>query len=337
VAGYAGLIAASALGGAVGMVTGLMPLGPLHDRLPWHSPTLAGLALAVVVGVPTTAAAVLSWRGDPHRQVVTTLAGVALVGWIAVEVPVVRMFSPLQPICAAAGVGLALLGDRSVLRRHPTAAEAAPHPDVDDVNAREGIDLYWLPLGAGGRCVRLNGRLYERLAAWHERRPTQAIYHAALEVRHAGTRWVVEMAPVWNDRSPDRGVVREGPVGARRLGRLRAFRYEVRCWPDGRIPDVDEAVDSPQRLACSPDEVGRLLTLVPEVPALTWGRDELHAGQMWNSNSLVAWLLAATGLDMTAIVPPEGGRAPGWDAGLHLARHPYPLFHQEAPAMVRGC
>ena len=28
------------------------------------------------------------------------------------------------------------------------------------------VDLYWLPLGAGGHFVRLNGRVYERLAAW---------------------------------------------------------------------------------------------------------------------------------------------------------------------------
>ena len=27
------------------------------------------------------------------------------------------------------------------------------------------VDLYWLPLGAGGHFVRLNGRLYEALAA----------------------------------------------------------------------------------------------------------------------------------------------------------------------------
>jgi hypothetical protein len=27
------------------------------------------------------------------------------------------------------------------------------------------VDLYWLPLGAGGHFVRLNGRIYEALAA----------------------------------------------------------------------------------------------------------------------------------------------------------------------------
>jgi hypothetical protein len=40
---------------------------------------------------------------------------------------------------------------------------------------------------------------------------------------------------------------------------------------------------------------------------------------MWNSNSLISWLLARTGFDMTMISPPSHGRAPGWQAGLVLA------------------
>ena len=35
---------------------------------------------------------------------------------------------------------------------------------------RTGIDLYWLPLGAGGHSVRLNGKVYEVVAAWRHRR-----------------------------------------------------------------------------------------------------------------------------------------------------------------------
>ena len=30
---------------------------------------------------------------------------------------------------------------------------------------RAAVDLYWLPLGAGGHFVRLNGWIYEELAA----------------------------------------------------------------------------------------------------------------------------------------------------------------------------
>ena len=35
--------------------------------------------------------------------------------------------------------------------------------------AAAGVDLYWLPLGAGGHSVRLNGRVYEAVAARLER------------------------------------------------------------------------------------------------------------------------------------------------------------------------
>ncbi|GGR70999.1 hypothetical protein J2S40_002339 [Nocardioides luteus] len=69
-----------------------------------------------------------------------------------------------------------------------------------------------------------------------------------------------------------------------------------------------------------PLQVAEVLRVVPEVPALTWGRDEIGAGDMWNSNSLVSWALARGGLDMETIRPPANGRLPGWAAGLTLAR-----------------
>jgi len=55
--------------------------------------------------------------------------------------------------------------------------------------------------------------------------------------RTTGVTTAVEMAPVWTTRG-DRGVVSEGPVGAAFLGRSRLFRYEVRCWHGGSIPDL---------------------------------------------------------------------------------------------------
>lgn len=181
------------------------------------------------------------------------------------------------------------------------------------------VDLFWLPLGAGGHFVRLNGRLYEALMSIRQHRSAQALYHSALEVRLDGRRYVIENAPVWNERTRERGVVLEGPVGAAWLGRFRAFRYEVRCWPEGRIPDVDEAVDSPLRLSEDPDRAAAALAEVRRVPALTWGRDELDAGDMWNSNSIVSWVLSRSGHDLGSVAPPAGGRAPGWPAGIVLA------------------
>ena len=66
--------------------------------------------------------------------------------------------------------------------------------------------------------------------------------------------------------------------------------------------------------------VTTVMQVLAEVPPLVWGRDEVRVGDMWNSNSVVAWALARTGHDMGTIRPPPGGRAPGWRAGLELAR-----------------
>lgn len=181
------------------------------------------------------------------------------------------------------------------------------------------LDLLWLPLGAGGHVVRWNGRLYEWLCARRGHRAALDLYHAGLMLRRGGVTYAIEMGPVWNVPAGDRGVVCEGPVAARWLGRFRAFRYEVRCWPGGAIPDVAEAVDSPVRTTQDPRTVSDVLSLLRMVPPLTWGRDELGAGEMWNSNSMVAWVLARSGHDMSRIRPPRRGRAPGWSAGLALA------------------
>jgi hypothetical protein len=182
------------------------------------------------------------------------------------------------------------------------------------------IDLYWLPLGAGGHSVRLNGRLYEAVAARLGRRPVCDLYHSALEVRVPEGRFVIEQAPIRAGEGAERGVVAEGAVGSRWAGRFQLVRYEVRRWRDGVIPDVAEAVESPRRLSDDAERARRVLALVPDVPTPIWGRDELCAGEMWNSNSIIAWLVARAGLDAEAIQPPAGGRAPGWNAGLVVAR-----------------
>jgi len=194
------------------------------------------------------------------------------------------------------------------------------------------VSLYWLPLGAGGHSVRWNGRIFEALAARREHRPPCALYHAALEVRIGPDRHVIEMAPVWAG-SGDHGAVLVGPVGARWLGRSSLFQYEVRRWTDGLIPDIDEAVESPQCVGRSLVRAQRLLELVPQVPRLTWGRDELHAGDMWNSNSMISWLLARSGHLVGNVAAPERGRAPGWQAGVVLATR---QTHRRAGNKPRG-
>jgi hypothetical protein len=182
------------------------------------------------------------------------------------------------------------------------------------------VNLYWLPLGAGGHSVRLNGRVYEALVALWQRRTRLALYHSALEVSTPAGEYVIEMAPVPDGAGASRGVVAEGPVGSRLVQRLRLCRYEVRRWRHGVIPDIAEAVASPKRVSDDPHIAARVLELVPEVPRLVWGRDELRVHDMWNSNSVISWLLACSGVVVEGVHPPEGGRAPGWEAGLALAR-----------------
>jgi hypothetical protein len=213
----------------------------------------------------------------------------------------------------------------------------APPLSGDSAQPESGVDLHWLPLGAGGHFVRFNGRLYEAVAARLARRPVCDLYHSALEVRVPEGRFVIESAPIRTSDRPDPGVVGEGAVGSRWAGWMRIFRYELRFWRDGVIPDIAEAVDSPRRLTDDPAHAQQLLALASSVPTPVWGRDELHAGEMWNSNSFISWLIARSGLDTEAIRPPMGGRAPGWDAGLVVARRqqtraPWQPQHQTAQA-----
>ncbi len=185
---------------------------------------------------------------------------------------------------------------------------------------RSEVDLYWLPLGAGGSSVRLNGRLFEAAAAYTQHRRRFDLYHAALEVRLGPERFVIEQAPIPDAHGDQRGVVMEGPVGASWAGWTRIFRYEVRRWRDGVIADIAEAVESPRRLTDDPSVARKLWHAVTDLPPLVWGRDELGTGEMWNSNSVISWLITRGGVDVDSIRPPAGGRAPGWQAGVILAR-----------------
>ncbi len=100
--------------------------------------------------------------------------------------------------------------------------------------AEASIELYWLPLGAGGWFVRLNGRIWEAVHALLERRRPLDLYHTALQVRLPEGRFVVENCwPILDADPASRGVVVEGPVASRRLGRLRVFRSATRCAAGG--------------------------------------------------------------------------------------------------------
>jgi hypothetical protein len=181
------------------------------------------------------------------------------------------------------------------------------------------VELYWIPLGAGAHVVRFSGKLFEAASAIVDRRPRSDLYHSALVISLPEGHFVIEQAPVPDLRGERRGVVAEGPVGMRWLGRFRVFRYEIRRWRDGQIPDIDEAIASPVRLTQDAEVARHILDVLPSIPTPAWGRDEFGTGEMWNSNSVVSWVLARGGADIKTIRPPVNGRAPGWDAGLAIA------------------
>jgi hypothetical protein len=191
--------------------------------------------------------------------------------------------------------------------------------------ARASVDLYWIPLGGGAHVVRISGMVFEAVSARASRRPRCDLYHSALVVEVPEGRFVVEQTPVPNADGASRGVVAQGPVGTRFAGRFRVFRYEVRRWRDGQIPDIRAAIGSPVRVSSSLVCARRVLDVLEDIPTPVWGRDEFHTGEMWNSNSVVSWALTRSGIDTSRITPPAGGRAPGLHAGTVVAHEHDPL------------
>ncbi|KAA9160222.1 hypothetical protein FPZ12_017895 [Amycolatopsis acidicola] len=116
-AACAGLVAVLAYAGAAALITGVLGLGAeVTARLPWGSTVFAGVALALVVGVPMTVVACFGSRGNAYTSVAAVVAGSMLIGWIAVEIGFVRTYSWLQPVFAFAGLLIAHAGLRRFRR-----------------------------------------------------------------------------------------------------------------------------------------------------------------------------------------------------------------------------
>ena len=107
----AAVMAVAAWSGAIAMAFAVLTFSDeIEHRFPFHSPVFAAIALMLVVALPCTLAAILAWRGDERTARAGEVAGWLLVGWIIVEIAVIRAFSPLQPICLVLGLALVLLG-----------------------------------------------------------------------------------------------------------------------------------------------------------------------------------------------------------------------------------
>ncbi len=103
-AALAALNAIAAWAGAVALVTGGIDFGDrANDRLPFDSLVFAGLALAAIVAAPLTMLAWSAWAGADRTSDVALVVGLMLIGWIVVQVVVLRAFSLFQP--AYLGIG----------------------------------------------------------------------------------------------------------------------------------------------------------------------------------------------------------------------------------------
>lgn len=89
---------------------------------------------------------------------------------------------------------------------------------VGDTQPIATVELRWIPLGAGQIVVRASGRAFEALSALIQQLRTYDLYHSALMVSVPEGRYMIEMAPIPDHHGERRGVVAEGPVGARWAG-----------------------------------------------------------------------------------------------------------------------
>jgi hypothetical protein len=113
--------ALAAFGGSIGLATGTLALdGDLNERLPFASPVFGGIALAALVATPFTVVAVLAWRGDRRCELAAGVTGLLLVGWIAVQLAVLRAPAFLHAFYLAVGLGSVWYGRGALSRAlHP--------------------------------------------------------------------------------------------------------------------------------------------------------------------------------------------------------------------------
>jgi hypothetical protein len=119
VGGVAAFNALAAWGGAIALVSGATDFGEAATaRLPFDSLVLAGSALAAVVAVPLTVLAWAQWRGASWADSWALLTGIVLIGWILLQVVVLRTFSFFQPTYLLVGAYFVLASGRAGVRRH---------------------------------------------------------------------------------------------------------------------------------------------------------------------------------------------------------------------------
>lgn len=183
------------------------------------------------------------------------------------------------------------------------------------------VDLYWLPVaaGTGSRLRMWSLAAWEAFEALRARRPRARLCHSALKVRTAnGEMHTVELTPVFRGEMPPLSMT--GPVGFRGANRFRLLRYQVRCVRAARLPDEEWTLGSAVRLSGDCATASDVLALAAAIPKHIWGLRARGTSEMWTSDSAIAWMLERAGIDTAAIPFPSASRAPGWIAGVEVAR-----------------
>ena len=109
-------LSVAAVGGAIGMISGVSDLHDYNSRLPFASPVFGGAALLVVIGIPPALVAVgaighRSWAEPGHLVI-----GAGLMGWIVVQVVIIGPIAALQPVLFVLGAVIFALGWRNLRR-----------------------------------------------------------------------------------------------------------------------------------------------------------------------------------------------------------------------------
>ena len=104
----------TALGGAWGLVSGVLDLGPVTSRLPWDSSVVAGIALGLLVALPNAVLVGVALRRGRTTGLVGIAVGTAMVAWILVELAFIRELSFFHPLYGAIGLLMVWAGFRAV-------------------------------------------------------------------------------------------------------------------------------------------------------------------------------------------------------------------------------
>lgn len=108
-----GFVAVGAGYGSIMLVTDAWRLDrSMLRHLPVDTWVLPGVALAVLIALPTAAAAILVATNHPMARAGSLLTGGILVGWIVVQLILIQQYFFLQPVIGVCGlltIGLAYL------------------------------------------------------------------------------------------------------------------------------------------------------------------------------------------------------------------------------------